>query len=583
MKKIFLVFLFISMVIYFNPIIRKSLPESKYEESATLKAQSGEDDPDTYDIYCMLELDVSEEHDQLLEDSSFEEQVFVPGELDKSITLEEAKRNHRMKSEMIKEHYESYNLEQVRELGLDSYDYSISCFGPYVELRFDSLVEYNAYRDDIEDIVNTNDIVNTAYTDYITFPDSTIEPALVSDPYPLADCFEDINVSNATYTGEGINVGVLENFRPDSFINMKEGYYISNFRSTSYFQVTSQHGSIVSSLIGGNTGVAKNATIVFCSALEYGFLEALNMLVYTNQCYVINVSFQVNSDGFYTRLCAYFDYISNLLGISIVCAAGNSTSSGVGGTVDVPGSALNVITVGSLNKRGTVSAFSSFLNYTQHLYKPNLVAPGENIVGLANYSDSLSGTSFSAPLVSGVIALILEEYPTLIGRSFCLRMAIYSTCRRLANQTNVIDDFCGYGVIDYEAIRHQIHIFTYTYRHLNEVSARQNIYSTTLTIRPGKRLKAYVSQYCYGQSQWQNVNIFEQQVPNICRIESILEYKDTGVVIDNACNSCIQNYLEFSNTTDEPIKVTFRVVLLYDTDVTWQTICMMHDIKDIDY
>ena len=128
-------------------------------------------------------------------------------------------------------------------------------------------------------------------------------------------------------------------------------------------------------------------------------------------------------------------------GIVTVVSGGNlGTADGypeLWGGITSPGTEPSVITVGAVNTMGTVThaddvatTYSS-RGYTQPdgLFKPDLVAPGNDIASLkadscdlaTNYPGlvidndhmSLSGTSMSTALVSGVAALMLEANPNL--------------------------------------------------------------------------------------------------------------------------------------------------------------------------
>ena len=107
-------------------------------------------------------------------------------------------------------------------------------------------------------------------------------------------------------------------------------------------------------------------------------------------------------------------------GIFMSAAAGNNGYYGCSTIADPPSIYGQVFTVGAVDKLGRVSAFSSrgpVVVDGSGRAKPDLLAPGEQVLISApggTYTFS-SGTSFAAPHVSGVVALMWSANPDLIG------------------------------------------------------------------------------------------------------------------------------------------------------------------------
>ena len=210
------------------------------------------------------------------------------------------------------------------------------------------------------------------------------------------------------------------------------------------------HGTFVSGVIAGNgqqsggkyAGVAPGANILGLSAGDASLLFVLSGLDYllTNgssfNVRVVNCSFSANTVFDANDPVNIATRMLTDNGVNVVFSAGN-TGPGTG-SLNPYSVAPWVISTGATDNQGRLASFSSRGDFGSPLFRPTLVAPGVNTVslrasnllnviganGLPNDSQQLapteipyyttaSGTSFSAPQVAGVIALMLEANPSL--------------------------------------------------------------------------------------------------------------------------------------------------------------------------
>ena len=241
------------------------------------------------------------------------------------------------------------------------------------------------------------------------------------------------------YKGNGIKIGVIDDGVDSEHDDLSANYNASlawntvdNNADASPSDLRGDaHGTAVSGVIvaddngRGVVGVAPDASL---SGLQIGF-GSNGTIEQINEAFARSVNFDVvnNSWGFVSSFADDFDRgfltiaATNMmnavengrggLGTSIVFAAGNDRSEGDDVNYHNFQNSPYTIAVGALNNQGTFSSFST----------PGAAilvsAPGVGIVttdntGASGYvgSDylSISGTSFAAPAVSGVIALMLD-------------------------------------------------------------------------------------------------------------------------------------------------------------------------------
>ncbi len=103
-------------------------------------------------------------------------------------------------------------------------------------------------------------------------------------------------------------------------------------------------------------------------------------------------------------------------GVFFVAAAGNEGPR-CGSIDDAPAPYPATFTVGAVDRHGDIASFSSRSSATNAVGKPDLVAPGVDVVSAlpgGGYG-SLDGTSMATPQVAGVVALMWSANPALRG------------------------------------------------------------------------------------------------------------------------------------------------------------------------
>jgi len=144
-------------------------------------------------------------------------------------------------------------------------------------------------------------------------------------------------------------------------------------------------------------------------------------------------------------------------GVVVCAAAGNEGPAP--GTICSPGSARKVITVGAASEEDQVAVFSSRGPTADGRPKPDVLLPGEGIIGarargtgmgavVNEYYTSASGSSMATPHAAGVCALLLQAEPHLTPQE--IKERLMSTAIDLGAEVNAQ----GSGRVDAWRARH---------------------------------------------------------------------------------------------------------------------------------
>ncbi len=218
------------------------------------------------------------------------------------------------------------------------------------------------------------------------------------------------------------------------------------------------HGTLVAGIAAGSgyvsnylyTGVAPNANIIGLRvsddagmSYESDVVAAMQWVFNNKATYnirVVNMSLNTSTESSYhTSPISAAAEILWFNGVVVVASAGNSGISPLYNTVRAaPANDPFIITVGATDEKGNatrsddvMATFSAFGTTVDGFAKPDILAPGRNIVSILSTSASgwkstypdrvvmngeyfrASGTSLSAPMVSGAAALLLQDEPNL--------------------------------------------------------------------------------------------------------------------------------------------------------------------------
>ncbi len=263
--------------------------------------------------------------------------------------------------------------------------------------------------------------------------------------------------------GQGINIGMLEvsvlDINSSNFDGIRDKITLESPNSEADEDFDIKHATQVATIIvEKDTGVARGFEHLYCASIGsyYDIFRNTEWLI-SQGANVINNSWGLPSisDTYveYDEISLWMDHIALNHAVHMIVANGNK---GVD-HVSPNAMAYNVISVGNTNDKNTITCTddvlfenSSYNNSFNNLaYKPDLCASGTNI-SIPGFDKAETGTSLSAPHVTGVIAMLCSYSPTLLNKPALVKsilMTGVSTKKRFhtGNQNGNIAAYKQYG------------------------------------------------------------------------------------------------------------------------------------------
>ncbi|WP_196894862.1 S8 family serine peptidase [Aureivirga marina] len=345
-----------------------------------------------------------------------------------------------------------------------------------------------------------SNLENKNFVSHIEFADKTLNSSGVSsrvkknsktfDASKKLETTENYNYGNATnqiemlggeklhelgYTGSEMTIAVIDAGFPnvnnlDAFAYLRDnnkilgGYNFVN--NSENFYMGNSHGTLVLSDIAGNVsnefvGTAPNASFYLFiteDASQEMPIEESNWVQAVERADSLGVDVINTSLGYTEYDNPNYSYIYADMngqtafasraadiafsrGMILVTSAGNSGND-AWHYIGVPADAKNVFTIGAVDPNRNIANFSSFGPTSDGRIKPDVCAEGRNVyvIDAIGQIKTSNGTSFSSPVLCGVVACLWEAFPDKTN------LEIMDLLRKSAHLYNNPTDQEGYGI-----------------------------------------------------------------------------------------------------------------------------------------
>ncbi|MGZ9797151.1 S8 family serine peptidase [Mycoplasma sp. 4013] len=309
------------------------------------------------------------------------------------------------------------------------------------------------------------------------------------------------NVGVMEYRGQ-LNYSTTYNF----FKNNK--YVLNQYTETK--EDVDDHGIIVSSIVGGKEGFDKKASIYFTSfdGKNSDWQKRLEDLIIDKGIRVINHSYGSGlnlREKLYGEESYIVDYLSRKYGVVNVFSAGNGNDGRGMNWINKYSLSYNSIVVGALNKNleanikdNRIASYSNILIDPSNgdVAKPFITAPGT-----FELYEEKNGTSFSAPVITGLLSTLLREKKLILDKdetripalkSILSASAISTNDPKQLNKSNGFSNLYGSGIPDFENMKiaaDNLSILKINSSDTNDILKRSN----SIYLNSGQILKASLS------------------------------------------------------------------------------------------
>lgn len=451
------------------------------ELNALIRDRSGFD-PEIYEDYALFnEIIVPEIEEEVLAELHFDNGLIAPEikpENDEARLVKETIRERiddyiHQKRLIAREEYTTRNAEFLEKYFTERDDRQVFYCSKYTSTIF-----LEATKSEIETLAN-DETVNSISLHVKVQCEPTMCDALSQvGVYCQGGTGYGYDSPNSTaLTGAGIKIGVLECFGhgyggqyEDTAVQLYGNpnlHFIENIREDGSHvpYQPSYHATAVMSIIAGQTlqynntyyrGVVPDATIYQTPVADDDDILTGVTACIQQGVSIINISLGSDLNPYYSQVDQELDLLFNEYNVVIVVSAGNIGDIPVDYPVDYPpfepekiyspARANNVISVGyaetkihydeALSPPYSISNYSCYSEPSYCPNKPDLIAPGqfgiptfpwyENF-GYGNCGQQpnfMEGTSFSAPIVAGIAAQILENNPAFGNHPTLLKAAL---------------------------------------------------------------------------------------------------------------------------------------------------------------